>query len=215
MDMEETNKTPDVNEELIPMKDFKEMMRLGIITPTTTEEELSKKLDEEFSSYINSDDEEIKDAVSKHNKKTLDLLTDHRESIDKDLSATDKDRVRYDRETWYYLRHKDTIDKYDRKTRKNKAKTGDEDIVVEKPEDDIIREGMAKLSFIVWFDMFLTCFKSILYFPFYLIRELADLFFKMKKSLAITVLIIFGIIVLTVGLIFGIDAIMRLARASS
>lgn len=213
--MEENENKNKINTELIPVEQIKEMIELGVITPKTTEAELSNKLDEEFKSFLNSDDEEITDAVKKHNKKTLSLLTDHKESIDEDLSATGRYQVRYDRETWYYKRHKDTIDKYNRKPSKIKAKTDAENIVVEDDKDYVARIGYAKMSSIVWFDIIIMYLGYILFSPFYLLRELVDLFFKMKKSLAITVLVVFGIIVLTVGLVFGIGAILRLAQSSS
>ena len=88
-------------------------------------------------------------------------------------------------------------------------------IQTEVEEDNILRIGFFKMLLIVWFDILLDCVGKILFFPVHLIRYVSELFFKMKKSVAITILIIVGIIIVVLGLILGVNYIMRFAQGLS
>ena len=206
------------NQELIPIEEIREMYQNGVLVkkPQDNNSSLMHKFDDEFDKFIKSDDEVQKD-VKKHNKKTFKLFRKRKEALNKDETSTDIYQVRYDRETWYYKRHKDTIDKYIQKDEKKKAKqdksaTTVEVTYVDEPREDIIRIGLFKMLLIVWFDLFVDFIGKVIFLPIHLLRYVSELFFKMKKSIAITIIIIVGVVLVTLGLVFGINALMNYAK---
>ncbi len=202
-------------EELIPIEKIREMVK----EPSTTSSMASvdDKLDNEFKDFLQNgvSNEEVK----KHNKKRFKLLKKRKEMQDNDISATSVYQSRYDRETWFYKRHKDTIDKYIKKDEKSEKKNANNQttIIVDNPDkEDVARIGYYKMLFIVWFDLiFCTVIGNIVASPIHLVRYIAELFYKMKKAIAITVAIITVVIILTVGLIFGISSLMNMVQGLS
>lgn len=203
--------------DLIPVEKIKELVAQ---TTNTAENSVTDKLDSDFDTFIKSDNEEVKKASEKHNKKTLKLFTKRKEGIDDNISATKKYATDYEREEWYYKRHKDTIDKYIKKDDKDKKRKKDDnavEVVIENEnnQDDTLRVGLFKMWSIVFYDMLIFILGCIVFSPVHLVRYVAELFFKMRKSLAITVGIIVGVVVLVIGLYFGISALFNYARSVS
>lgn len=201
--------------DLVPIERIRELIDK---TTNTSENGVSDRLDSEFNDYINSNDEDVAKTTEKHNKKTLKMFTKRKERVNDNVSATKTYITDYDREEWYYKRHKDTIDKYIKKDDKDKKKKGDNDInvVIETEKDDEpLRVGLFKMWSIVAYDMLIFILGCIVFSPVHLVRYVAELFFKMRKALAITVAIIVGVVVLTIGLIFGVSALFNFARSVS
>ena len=202
-------------EELIPIEKIREMVKEP--STTTSMASVDDKLDNEFKDFLQNgvSNEEVK----KHNKKRFKLLKKRKEMQDNDISATSVYQSRYDRETWFYKRHKDTIDKYIKKDEKSEKKNANNQttIIVDNPDkEDVARIGYYKMLFIVWFDLiFCTVIGNIVASPIHLVRYIAELFYKMKKAIAITVAIITVVIILTVGLIFGISSLMNMVQGLS
>lgn len=202
-------------EELIPIEKIREMVKEPSTTPSMAS--VDDKLDNEFKDFLQNgvSNEEVK----KHNKKRFKLLKKRKEMQDNDISATSVYQSRYDRETWFYKRHKDTIDKYIKKDEKSEKKNANNQttIIVDSPDkEDVARIGYYKMLFIVWFDLiFCTVIGNIVASPIHLVRYIAELFYKMKKAIAITVAIITVVIILTVGLIFGISSLMNMVQGLS
>ena len=202
-------------EELIPIEKIREMVKTPSTTPSMAS--VDDKLDNEFKDFLQNgvSNEEVK----KHNKKRFKLLKKRKEMQDNDISATSVYQSRYDRETWFYKRHKDTIDKYIKKDEKSEKKNANNQttIIVDNPDkEDVARIGYYKMLFIVWFDLiFCTVIGNIVASPIHLVRYIAELFYKMKKAIAITVAIITVVIILTVGLIFGISSLMNMVQGLS
>lgn len=177
---------------------------------------LEKQLDfqgnmqSQFDQYVNSGDKDVQKGYRKHNKKTFKLFKKRKENLDNDITAVETYRARYNRETWFYKRHKDTIDKYIKKDEKDKQKENQELFTIK--DEEPLRIGFVKMLSIVWFDLLMTYIGYIVLSPIYLFRGLVELFYKMKKSVAVATIIITVIIVLAVGLIFGIGALLRYAR---
>jgi hypothetical protein len=210
------------NKDLIPIEEIRELVAEGklIEKPKDNNLNLITKINEEFNDYIEQD-EEAKNEVKKHNRKTFKLYRKRKESLDKDEASVDIYQARFDRETWFYKRHKDTIDKYVKKDDKcvdKKKKKDDKEtveiVVQETPKDEILRIGLLKMLLIVWFDLFVDFIGKIVFFPIHLLRYVSELFFKMKKSIAVTILIIVGIVIVVVGLVFGIDALLSYAKTT-
>lgn len=205
--------------QLVPIDEIRKMMTTGSFQSTENQSNLSTKFDEAFSDYLNSDDKKVQDQINKSNKKTFRKLGKSKEKITGDIADTNVYQVRYDKEEWYYKSHKDTIDRYVKKEEK-KAPAKDKDTLVatitNEPEE-ITRIGIAKMRTIVWFDLLIRTilFDYVLCSPIQLVRAIAELFYRMKKSIAIAVAIITGIIVVILGLVFGVQAIMRFARSAS
>lgn len=202
----------------IPIEKIREMVANGQLVPKKTDNNsnLMSKIDEGFNDYIETD-EEAQNEVKKHNKKTFKLYRKRKESLDKDEASIDIYQARYDRETWFYKRHKDTIDKYVKKDDKkdDRKKKGEQEpiVVVENPnKDETLRIGLFKMLLIVWFDLFVDFIGKIVFFPIHLLRYVSELFFKMKKTIAVTIIIIIAIVLVVVGLVFGIDALMGYAK---
>ena len=147
------------------------------------------------------------------------MFTKRKEGIDDNVSATRKYVTDYEREEWYYKRHKDTIDKYIKKDDKEKKKKNSQDpnvVVVETEKaDEPLRVGLFKMWSIVFYDMLIFILGCIVFSPVHLVRYVAELFFKMRKALAITVGIIVGVAILIIGLIFGVSALFNYARSVS
>ena len=202
-------------EELIPIEKIREMVKEP--STTTSMASVDDKLDNEFKDFLQNgvSNEEVK----KHNKKRFKLLKKRKEMQDNDISATSVYQSRYDRETWFYKRHKDTIDKYIKKDEKSEKKNANNQttIIVDNPDkEDVARIGYYKMLFIVWFDLiFCTVIGNIVASPIHLVRYIAELFYKMKKAIAITVAIITVVIILTFGLIFGISSLMNMVQGLS
>lgn len=213
--MEEQNdnvsKVTENESSLIPIEQLREIAKYG-------ENGLSDKLDRNFDEYINSDDKEIEKSTKRANKKRFKRLKNHKESVEGDLIAVDIYQARYDRETWYYKRHKDTIDKYikkDDKETSKKPKDNESVMVVNNNIDETLRIGFLKMLSIVWFDQIITLLGYIIWSPIYLIRGVVELFYKMKKPIAITVGILVAVAVLIIGLIFGVNALLHYGRSLS
>lgn len=208
--------------QLVPMDEIRKMLtETGGFQSTKNQSNLSEKLDEAFSDYLNSDNDDIQKAVNKSNKRTFKKLGKSKEKVTGDIADTNVYQARYDREEWYYKRHKDTIDRYassKKDEKKNQSKNKDELVatITNEPEE-VTRIGLAKMAVIVWFDLLIRTilFDYIICSPFQLVRAVAELFYRMKKSIAITVGIITGIIVVTLGLIFGVQAIMNYVQSLS
>lgn len=217
--MEENETVQDLSsvkvKDLIPVDKIRELIEA---TSNASENGVSNRLDSDFDNYINSDDENVQKTSEKHNKRTLKMFTKRKEQVNDNVSATRKYVTDYEREEWYYKRHKDTIDKYIKKDDKDKKKKGDNsvEVVIESDrEEEPLRVGLFKMWSIVFYDMLIFILGCIVFSPVHLVRYVAELFFKMRKSLAITVGIIVGVVVLTVGLIFGISALFNFARSVS
>lgn len=217
--MEENETVQDLSsvkvKDLIPVDKIRELIEA---TSNASENGVSNRLDSDFDNYINSDDENVQKTSEKHNKRTLKMFTKRKEQVNDNVSATRKYVTDYEREEWYYKRHKDTIDKYIKKDDKEKKKKSDNsvDVVIESDrEEEPLRVGLLKMWSIVFYDMLIFILGCIVFSPVHLVRYVAELFFKMRKSLAITVGIIVGVVVLTVGLIFGISALFNFARSVS
>lgn len=199
--------------DLMPLDQIKELVEHK---EENTQNSVSDRLNSDFNTFINSDNKEVLEASKKHNKKTLKMFTKRKEGIDDNVSATKKYYTDYEREEWYYKRHKDTIDKYIKKDDKDKKKKpSDIEILETEREEEPLRVGLFKMWTIVFYDMLIFILGCIVFSPIHLVRYVAELFFKMRKSLAITVGIIVGVVVLTVGLIFGISALFNFARSVS
>lgn len=205
-------------EGLIPIEQIKQMIAEGqlIEKPKDNNSNLLTKIDKEFDEYIKTD-EDVRNEVKKHNKKTVKLFRKRKETLDKDEASLDIYQVRYDRETWFYKRHKDTIDKYNKKDEKKStfSKNKESEVVVEIKNDDkdeVLRIGLFKMLLIVWFDLLVSVVGMVVFLPIHLLRYVSELFFKMKKSIAVTILIIVAIVVVVVGLVFGIEALLNYAK---
>lgn len=188
------------------------------VRQTNNTPSFASKMDSEFGKYLDGADDEVREDVKKHNRKTFKMLKKRKEQKDSDLTATEVYQARYDRETWYYKRHKDTIDKYVKREDKDKtkAKTDPNVLVVENPEEEAMRIGIFKMWFIVWFDLVVCTFLgNLVLSPIHLVRFMAEIFYKMKKSVAVTVVIIVTVIIVAVALTFGIQALMNYARTLS
>lgn len=206
------------NQELIPIEEIREMYQSGVLVrkPQDNNTSLMHKFDDEFTEFIKTDDEVQKD-VKKHNKKTFKLFRKRKEVLNKDETSTDIYQVRYNRETWYYKRHKDTIDKYIQKEDKRRVKQEKSEVKVTYVEnnnekDEVLRIGLFKMLLIVWFDLFVDFIGKVVFLPIHLLRYVSELFFKMKKAIAVTIIIIVGIVLVVLGLVFGIDALMNYAK---
>ena len=207
----------DKKEELLPMDKIREMMQSGQLIPKPTDntENLSTTMDTQFNKYLSSD--EVQQDMEKQNKKRYKLFSKRKRGVEDDMSATQKYQTAFEREEWYYRRHKDTIDKYIKKDDKpvdKKQKEGST-IVVEQENDDILRVGLFKMALIVFFDLFIDVVSKVVFFPVHLLRFLVELFYKMKKAIAVTVIIIAIVILVAIGLIYGINAVTQIVQSAS
>ena len=198
-----------MEQELIPMEKIREMYKNGelIEIPKDAETSLSVAMNKQITEYIENNDDIQKD-IQKQNKKKIKRFFKDKNTFDDDVSKTNVYQTRYNRETWYYKRHKDTIDKYNKK--ENKKQNNENDVLVVDNNEEILRIGLFKMILIVWFDLFATVMGMVAWFPIHLIKNLVELFEKMKKSIAITVIIVTIVIIVAVGLIFGIKALADL-----
>ena len=224
MEEEEKNDTtieesPEQNKvetkDLIPMEALREYAKNGNLPQP--QDNFDNSLNDSFNDYLNSDDQEKDEQIKKQNKKRFKVFSKGKARAEGDKVATETYKARYDRETWFYKRHKDTIDKYVKKEEKQvKKSNSDTDVVVlttKTEEEDILRIGYFKMVMIVWFDLVIcTILGNILFTPVHLVRFVSELFFKMKKTIAITVGIIIGIVVVIVGLILGVNYIIQFVR---
>lgn len=204
-------------EELIPMDEIRKMYQSGQLVPVPVDntQNLSNTMDAQFNEYMSSD--EVQKDMSKQNKKRYKLFSKRKRGVEDDVSATQKYQTAFDREEWYYKRHKDTIDKYIKKDDKpaDKKQKDGTTIVVEQQAEEVLRVGLWKMALIVFFDLFVDVLSKIVFLPFHLLRFLVELFYKMKKAIAVTVIIIAVVILVTVGLIFGINALQNLVQSAS
>ena len=207
------------SKELMPIEKIREIAKTNPnLLSADVNDAFNDNLDLSFNDYVNSDDEQKQEEVKKHNKRKFKLFRKGKEKKETDQLATSIYQSRYDRETWYYKRHKDTIDRYVKKEDKEvKKQEGDiKFLTVETEEDDTLRIGFLKMWFIVMYDFFVcTVIGNIFASPVHLLRYISELFFKMKKAVAITIVIIVGIIVAVLGLILGIDYVFSLAQGLS
>lgn len=211
---EEIKETETSVKDLMPMDEIRKMVAHSVEKiPTET---FGTQMDKQFNEFLSTDDEKVKEEVKKHNQKTFKLFKKRRETINSDVTATEIYQTRYDRETWYYKRHKDTIDKYVKKEDKQKTNTKNADTIIVEQQDEALRIGIIKMWIIVWYDLLIcTVLGNLIMSPIHLFRFATELFYKMKKSIAISVLIITIVILIGVGLIFGINALMRYAQSLS
>lgn len=208
----------DEKTQLVPIDEIRKLMKSGNLPISENQNTLSTKFDDAFEEYVNSDDENVKKQIQQSNKKTFKKLGKSKEKITGDIADTNVYQVRYEKEEWFYKSHKDTIDKYVKKEEKKQIKDKDSLVAtIQNEPEEITRIGMAKMRTIVWFDLLIRTilFDYIICSPIQLIRAIAELFYRMKKSIAIAVAIITGIIVIGLGLYFGAEAIMNFARSSS
>lgn len=208
------------SKEMIPIEKIRELAKVNpSLLSADVNDVFNDNLDLNFKDYVNSDDEEKQEEVKKHNKKKFKLFRKGKEKKETDQLATSIYQSRYDRETWYYKRHKDTIDRYVKKEEKEVKKQQDGGVVIiqtETEEDNTLRIGFLKMWFIVMYDfLFCTILGNLISSPVHLLRYISELFFKMKKAVAITIVIIVGIIVAVLGLILGIDYVFSLAQGLS
>ena len=208
------------SKEMIPIERIRELAKVNpSLLSADVNDVFNDNLDSSFNSYVNGDDEEKEEEVKKHNKKKFKLFRKGKEKKETDKIATSIYQSRYDRETWYYKRHKDTIDRYVKKEEKEVKKNQDDGVVViqtKTEEDDTLRIGFLKMWFIVMYDfLFCTVIGNLFASPVHLLRYISELFFKMKKAVAITIVIIVGIIVIVLGLILGINYVFSLAQGLS
>lgn len=208
------------SKEMIPIEKIRELAKVNpSLLSADVNDVFNDNLDLSFNSYVNSDDEEKQEEVKKHNKRKFKLFRKGKEKKETDQLATSIYQSRYDRETWYYKRHKDTIDRYVKKEEKEIKKNQDDGVVViqtETEEDNTLRIGFLKMWFIVMYDfLFCTILGNLISSPVHLLRYISELFFKMKKAVAITIVIIVGIIVIVLGLILGINYVFSLAQGLS
>lgn len=206
--------------QMIPIEKIRELAKVNpSLLSADVNDVFNDNLDLSFKDYVNSDDEEKKEEVKKHNKRKFKLFRKGKEKKETDQLATSIYQSRYDRETWYYKRHKDTIDRYVKKEEKQVKKNQDDGVVViqtKTEEDDTLRIGFLKMWFIVMYDFFVcTVIGNLFASPVHLLRYISELFFKMKKAVAITIVIIVGIIVIVLGLILGINYVFSLAQGLS
>lgn len=174
-------------------------------------------MDLSFTDYVNNDDEKKDKVIKKYNKKRFNLFKKNKDKKETDELATSVYQSRYDRETWYYKRHKDTIDRYIKKEEKESKKQKDSvNVVINNEPDETLRVGFLKMWFIVIYDFLIcTCLGNFIASPFHIFRCIAELFLKMRKAVAITVVIITGIILIALGLILGTNYIFNLAQGLS
>lgn len=208
----------DEKTQLVPIDEIRKLIKSENLPVSENQNALSTKFDEAFDEYVNSDDESVKKQIQQSNKKTFKKLGKSKEKITGDIADTNVYQVRYEKEEWFYKSHKDTIDKYVKKEEKKQIKDKDSLVAtIQNEPEEITRIGMAKMRTIVWFDLLIRTilFDYIICSPIQLIRAIAELFYRMKKSIAIAVSIITGIIVIGLGLYFGVEAIMNFARSSS
>lgn len=95
------------------------MRERGLITPNG---EVADLVDKSFADYVNGKDADKNGQIDESNKRRFKKKLKRREKVEDDYDTTDVYQARYDRETWYYKRHKDTIDNIPRK-RKNASRT--------------------------------------------------------------------------------------------
>lgn len=206
--------------ELIPIETLRELAKANPnLLSADVNDAFNDNLDLSFKDYVNSDDEEKQEEVKKHNKRKFKLFRKGKEKKETDQVATSIYQSRYDRETWYYKRHKDTINKYVKKEEKEVKKQQNDNIVVlttETEEDNILRVGFLKMWFIVMFD-FLVCtvIGNLFATPIHIFKVIAETFTRMRKAVSITVAIITIIIIVVVGLILGINYVFSLAQGLS
>lgn len=205
------------SQNLIPIEKIRELM-LSNPSLGQSDDVFNNNLDASFNNYVNSDDEDKKEEVKKHNKRKFKLFRKGKEKKETDQIATSVYQSRYDRETWYYKRHKDTIDKYVKKDEKDgKKQECDVKILrVETEEDDTLRIGFLKMWFIVMFDFLIsTCIGNIIASPIHIFKVIAETFTRMKKAVSITVAIITILIIVIVGLILGVNYVFSLVQGLS
>lgn len=204
--------------DLVPMDKLREIVKNANLPQP--QDDFNSSINDSFKEYLGSEDEEKDAEIKKQNKKRFKVFSKGRARTESDKIATDNYKTRYDRETWFYKRHRDTIDRYVKKEDKQTKKTNsDANVVVlttKSDDEDVLRVGYFKMLIIVWFDLIVcTILGNILFAPIHLLRFVSELFFKMRKSVAITVGIIVGIVIVVVGLILGVNYIMQLARGLS
>ena len=204
-------------QEITPIEKLRELVKTNPdFIHADSEDVFNGNMDLSFTEYVNSDDEDKDKAVKKHNKKRFNLFRKGKEKKEADETATSVYQSRYDRETWYYKRHKDTIDKYVKKEEKDSKKKDSDILVVQNQDDEVLRIGFLKMWFIVMFDwIFCTIIANIIGSPVHLLKCISEIFYRMKKSVAITVIILVGIILVVVGLILGINYIFSFAQGLS
>lgn len=200
-------------QELMDIEQIREMVKSGQLVPKPADNttSLSNTIDEQFNDFIKND-EEVNEDIKKQNKKRFKKFSRHKRQTEDDISATQRYQFAYDRETWYYKRHKDTIDKYIKKDDKQvqkKQENGSFTVLNTTNEDETLRIGFLKMAFLVWFDLIVEFLGKVVFLPIYLVRVLVELFYKMKKSIAVSVIIVAVVILVVVGLIFGIQALMN------
>ena len=200
------------NNELMDMEQIREMVKSGQLVPKPADNttSLSNTIDEQFDEFIKND-EEAQEDIKSQNKKRFKKFSKYKRKTEDDISATQRYQFAYDRETWYYKRHKDTIDKYAKKKDKTIQKKQDDGsftVLNTKNEDETLRIGFFKMVFFVWFDLIIDFLGKIVSFPLYLLKAIVELFYNMKRSIAITVIVLSIVIMLIFGVVFGLRAFM-------
>lgn len=144
-----------------------------------------------FEEFLNRNPD-LKNKRDKVNRKKFNSFAKREQQVTDDYTAVDRYKARYDRETWFYNRHSDTINKYCKK---------------DNAEDDVVRIGYFKMLLIVWFDLIFATilFNYILCSPIHLVKVVSELFFRMRKPVMITVLIIMSVVILVTAMVLGVN----------
>ena len=206
------------SKEIMPIEKIRELVKANPdLLGKDSGDIFNGNMDLSFTGYVNSDDEKKEKVIKKYNKKRFNLFKRNKDRKETDELATSVYQSRYDRETWYYKRHKDTIDRFTKKEERVLKKNDNEVYVVDKSEqDETLRIGFLKMWFIVMYDLIVCTFlANLVATPFHIFRVIAELFHKMKKSVAITVAIITAVIIIALGLILGTNYIFNLAQGLS
>ena len=76
--------------------------------------EFDKNLNTGFEEFLNRNPD-LKNKRDKVNRKKFNSFAKREQQVTDDYTAVDRYKARYDRETWFYNRHSDTINKYCKK----------------------------------------------------------------------------------------------------
>lgn len=138
---------------------------------------------------------DLEEEYNRVNRKQFKQYADQAVDVTKSATNVTKFKAKYEAEEWFYKRHKDTIDRYC-----NKRKTDEN-------EAEPIRIGYVKMVSIVMFDLIVVTllFNCILCAPVHLVKCISELFFKMRKPVMITTLIILGVVLLATLMIMGVE----------
>ena len=165
-----------------------------------------------FSEFVKNDSRISKD-LEKHNRKKFKIFKKQDQEELDDRSAISRYQIRYDRETWFYKRHRDTIDKYAKKTINGKKRQEENACIVKSEEDETLRIGYFLMLFYVWFDLIMSALSNLIAIPVHIVRVIAELFAKMRKEIMWATIIIIIVLAVVIGIIVGINSLMQFANS--